>query len=57
MTYAATGCTWGAFPGDHLENVESGIGQVLNFFFIPDIVKSVVRTPMVDAVHSVFIRY
>jgi hypothetical protein len=49
--YVATGCTWGAFPGDRLEAVESGIGQIQNCFFIPGIEKSVMRTPMVDAAH------
>jgi aldehyde dehydrogenase (NAD(P)+) len=49
--YLATGCTWGAFPGDRLEAVESGIGQIQNCFFIPGVEKSVLRTPMVDAAH------
>jgi aldehyde dehydrogenase (NAD(P)+) len=49
--YLATGCTWGAFPGDRLEAVESGIGQIQNCFFIPGVEKSVMRTPMVDAAH------
>jgi hypothetical protein len=51
--YLATGCTWGAFPGDRLEAVETGIGQIQNCFFIPNVEKSVVRTPMVDATHPV----
>jgi acyl-CoA reductase-like NAD-dependent aldehyde dehydrogenase len=49
--YLATGCTWGAFPGENIKAAESGIGQIHNCFFIPDIEKSVLRTPMVDASH------
>ena len=53
MCYAPSGgCTWGAFPGETLDNVESGIGQINNYFFIPGVEKSVLRSVMVDAIHS-----
>ncbi|KNC78171.1 hypothetical protein SARC_09389 [Sphaeroforma arctica JP610] len=46
--FFATGLTWGAFPGESLESVESGRGQVSNLFFIDGVEKSVLRTPVLD---------
>jgi len=36
---------WGAFPGDTLDNIGSGIGSVHNSFLLEDVEKSVVRMP------------
>jgi hypothetical protein len=46
--YVALCGTWGAFPGETLDNVESGIGQVHNLYFIRDVEKTVVRTWLID---------
>jgi hypothetical protein len=45
---------WGAFPGEPLSNVESGIGNVGNLFFIREIQKSVFRTALICSklIHS-----
>jgi hypothetical protein len=48
LCYFATGTRWGAYPGETLENVESGIGQIQNCFFIPDIEKFVFYSPLID---------
>ena len=45
--YALDGCTWGAYPGEALHNVTSGIGIVRNAFLIQDVEKSVLRSPFV----------
>lgn len=52
MCYAITGGTWGAFPGETLEAVESGIGQINNHFMIPNIQKTVMKSPIVDMVQA-----
>lgn len=50
LLYAAPGsATWGAFPGELLTNVVSGIGQVQNHSFIANVEKSIVRSNIVDA--------
>jgi acyl-CoA reductase-like NAD-dependent aldehyde dehydrogenase len=36
---------WGAFPGDTLDDIGSGIGTVHNSFLLQDVEKSVVRMP------------
>lgn len=52
FAYVATGMVWGAYPGETLDKVESGIGFVNNCCFVQNIEKSVLRTNMVDdAVH------
>ena len=43
--------TWGAYPGETLEAVESGIGHVRNYLFFRDIEKCVVRAPFKSAAH------
>ncbi len=43
--------TWGAFPGEKLEAVQSGIGIVRNFLFLQGVVKTVVRAPFVSVAH------
>ena len=49
LLYAAPGsATWGAYPGESLSNVVSGIGQVQNHYFIPNVEKSVLRSNIVD---------
>ena len=45
--YGLDGCTWGAYPGESLDNVASGIGFVQNAFMVQDIEKSVLRSPFV----------
>ena len=45
--YGLDGCTWGAYPGETLDNVASGIGFVRNAFFIHDVEKSVLRSSFV----------
>lgn len=53
LGYAPTlGCVWGAYPGETIENVESGIGFVNNFCFLEGAQKAVLRTNVVDAVQS-----
>lgn len=52
LAYAVMPLTWGAFPGETLNAVESGIGQVKNTYFIPNVQKSVLRTPLVDKIHG-----
>ena len=49
LGYFITGGAWGAFPGEELTNVESGIGQIGNLFFIPHVQKSVFRTSLIVA--------
>jgi len=49
LIYGVTGFTWGAFPGEKLESIESGIGQINNFFMIPNIEKCVYRVQVFDA--------
>lgn len=42
---------WGAFPGEKLEAVESGIGCVRNYLLFQDIQKAVLRAPFMTPVH------
>lgn len=49
----AVNCIWGAYPGETLDNVESGIGSIGNFFFLPKVEKAVLRTNIVDASHPI----
>ena len=49
IVYGLDGCTWGAFPGESLNHVASGIGFVRNAFFIENVEKSVLRSPFVHA--------
>jgi hypothetical protein len=46
--YVALCGTWGAFPGETLDNVQSGIGQVHNLYFIREVEKTVVRSWLID---------
>ncbi|MGC6510737.1 MAG: aldehyde dehydrogenase family protein [Myxococcota bacterium] len=46
--YAITRTAWGAYPGNRLDNVGSGIGFVNNPFQLERIEKSVVYAPFVD---------
>lgn len=52
MAYIVMPLTWGAFPGESLENVESGIGQVKNVYFVPHVQKSVLRTPLINGLQE-----
>lgn len=47
IVYGLDGCTWGAFPGEPLNNVASGIGVVRNAFLIDNVEKSVLRSRFV----------
>ena len=49
LVYGLDGCTWGAFPGEPLNNVASGIGFVRNAFMIQNVEKSVIRAPFINA--------
>ncbi|GKY93037.1 hypothetical protein MPSEU_000272000 [Mayamaea pseudoterrestris] len=58
-TWSATGYTtlggiWGAYPGETLDKVESGIGQIHNFWLIPHAQKCVVRMPCVSSANDIF---
>ena len=43
---------WGAYPGEKLEAVESGIGHVRNYCFLHDTEKCIVRAPFLTPAHS-----
>ena len=43
--YNASGMTWGAYPGEALDNVESGRGIVRNAYALQGVEKSVFRSP------------
>eukprot|EP00933_Yihiella_yeosuensis_P032282 TRINITY_DN25875_c0_g1_i1.p1 TRINITY_DN25875_c0_g1~~TRINITY_DN25875_c0_g1_i1.p1 ORF type:complete len:638 (+),score=113.28 TRINITY_DN25875_c0_g1_i1:3-1916(+) len=43
--------TWGAFPGETLENVESGIGIVRNYLLFEEVEKTVVYAPFISPMH------
>ena len=45
MAYTIDGGVWGAYPGEELHNVASGIGFVRNAFMIQDVEKAVLRGP------------
>ena len=49
IVYGLDGCTWGAYPGEPLNDVASGIGIVRNAFFIENVEKSVLRSPFVHS--------
>ena len=48
LCYSMDTCSWGAFPGEKLENVASGIGIVQNTLLFDHVQKTVVRAPLVD---------
>ncbi|CAB9522517.1 expressed unknown protein [Seminavis robusta] len=49
----AYGFSWGGFSGtETLDNVQSGIGRVGNYKFIPHVQKSVVRAPSILSSHG-----
>lgn len=55
QSYLLYALSWGAFTGESLDAVESGIGKVMNAFALPHVEKVVCRTPIIDEqVHSVF---
>ena len=47
--YAITRTAWGAYPGNPLSNVGSGIGFVHNPFHLEKVEKTVVYAPFIDA--------
>lgn len=52
LCYCPPGGGWGAFPGESLDDVESGIGQVHNMLFLPHFEKFVMRAPLVSMAHG-----
>lgn len=50
-TFLSPSLTWGGYPGDTLDNVESGIGKVFNALAFPHIAKCVVRSPCYSIMH------
>lgn len=42
--------TWGAYPGETIEDVTSGVGVVRNFLFLQNVEKTVVHAPFISAV-------
>ena len=52
--YGMLGCTWGAYPGEKLDHVESGIGQIHNLWFIPHAQKCVLRMPCVSSANDIY---
>jgi len=53
-SYLTWNLSWGGVAGESLEDVESGIGNVCNAMFFPNIEKSVLRTPCVHPMHFHF---
>jgi len=52
LNYLAQGCgQWGAFPGETLDSVQSGIGKIGNLMAMPDYEKFVMRSPIVSSTH------
>ncbi|MBM75150.1 MAG: hypothetical protein CMK59_07100 [Proteobacteria bacterium] len=49
MVYTMDGCVWGAYPGEKLDNVASGIGFVRNAFMVDHIEKAVLRAPFINS--------
>ena len=43
--------TWGAYPGETLHSIESGIGIVRNYMMFDHPLKSVVTSPFLSAAH------
>ena len=41
--------TWGAYPGETIEDVASGVGVVRNFLFLKNVEKTVVHAPFISA--------
>ena len=52
LAYSFDGVCWGAFPGEPLEAVESGMGFVRNSAMLDWPQKSVVRSPFVSSEHA-----
>ena len=48
LCYSMDTCSWGAFPGEELNDVASGIGVVQNTLLFDHVQKTVVRAPLVD---------
>jgi aldehyde dehydrogenase (NAD(P)+) len=45
LAFITPGAPWGAFPGNTIENVQSGIGVVHNAFLLADTEKTILRGP------------
>ena len=53
LGYGLPGATWGAYPGESLDNVASGIGVVRNAYLLRGVEKTVVRAPLKSLVQIV----
>ena len=47
--YGMSGMTWGAYPGEPLNHVASGRGIVRNAYALPNVEKSVLRSPFITS--------
>jgi hypothetical protein len=52
LGYTVEQATWGAFPGESLEAMESGVGQVKNILCLKDARQSVVRCPFISFIQA-----
>ena len=51
QSFGFGGGSWGAFPGEALADVQSGIGAVRNYLFFDSPQKTVVRAPFRSSAH------
>ena len=47
LSYGLGSTTWGAYPGRHTNDIQSGIGIVHNTYLLEDVEKTVIRGPFV----------
>ncbi len=57
LSYAMGVTTWGAFPGNTLQNIKSGIGTVHNSFLIDFPEKSIVEAPFYSSLTPLWVPY
>ena len=51
QAFSYPGGTWGAYPGEQLEAVQSGIGQIHNHFLLENVEKTVAYAPFMSKHH------
>jgi hypothetical protein len=51
LGYQVETAVWGAFPGEKLEAMQSGVGQIKNLLCLRSAQQSVVRCPFISALH------
>ena len=51
QAFGYPGGTWGAYPGEQLEAVQSGIGRLHNHFFLDHVEKTVTYAPFLSKSH------